>query len=297
MPATSEIKTNVPEYKSETPFQMTWRMFKKNKLAVIGLIIIIILASLSIFAPFIASHDPNKTNILHAKKAPSADNWFGTDRLGRDIFSRILFAGRISLTVGLVSMSIAVLIGTVLGMLAGFYGGWIDIIISRLVDIFNSIPFLIFAITVVAVWGPNLYNIMIIIGLISWPGVCRLVRGQLLSLREREFLLAARALGANDRRLMFRHLLPNSMAPVIVSATLRVASAILSEAALSFLGLGVQPPNTSWGAMLNEANNIVILKTMPWFWIPPGVMIILAVLSINFIGDGLRDALDPKLKQ
>lgn len=281
----------------ESPGQIAWRMFKKNKLAVAGLIIISILALSAIFAPYLATHDPNKTNILYAKKGPSAEHWLGTDRIGRDIFSRLLYAGRISLTVGLISMSISVIIGTTMGIIAGYYGGWVDVLISRLVDTFSSIPFLMLAITVTAVYGPSLNNIMIIIGVLSWPGVCRLVRGQILALREREYLQAAKALGSTDFRLMFKHLLPNALAPLIVSATLRVASAILSEAALSFLGLGLQPPFSSWGSMLQEANNIVILTDMPWFWIPPGIMIILAVLSINFIGDGLRDALDPKLKQ
>ncbi|MEC9488695.1 MAG: oligopeptide ABC transporter permease [Halanaerobium sp.] len=281
----------------ESPWRVAWKRFKKNKLALLGLFIILIMALMAIFAPWISPYDPNETDILNTKEPPSGEHWLGTDRIGRDLFSRLIYAGRISLTVGLVSMSISVLIGTILGLLAGFYGGWIDSLISRLVDIFLSIPFLILAVTVISVFGPSLYNIMVVIGVISWPGLCRLVRGQILSLREREFIEAARALGSSDRRIMYRHLLSNTFAPIIVSATLRVASAILLEAGMSFLGLGVQPPKTSWGAMLQTANNVVVLKNMPWFWIPPGIMIMLAVLSINFVGDGLRDALDPKLKE
>ena len=281
--------------KVESPAAMAWRRFKKNKLAIVGLILISIISLSAIFAPFLAPYDPNKTNILRAKEAPSADHWFGTDRIGRDLFSRLLYAGRVSLSVGLISMSLSVVIGTIMGVMAGYYGGWTDTIISRLVDIFRSIPFLILAVTVIAVFGPSIYNIMIVIGILSWPGVCRLVRGQVLALRQREFLIAAKALGSKDMRIMFKHLLPNALAPLIVSATLRVAVAILSEASLSFLGLGVQPPATSWGFMLKDASNVVVLTNMPWFWIPPGIAIIISVLSINFIGDGLRDALDPKM--
>lgn len=284
------------QIKVESPWSVAWKRFRKNKLAMAGAIILTILVILTSFAPLFATHDPNKTDILKAKQPPSKEHWLGTDLIGRDIYSRLLYAGRISLSVGLISMSISVFIGTILGILAGYYGGRVDTLISRLIDIFRSIPFLILAITVIAVFGPSLYNIMVVIGLLSWPGLARLVRGQVLALKNREFIMAAEVLGANDKRIMFKHLLPNTFAPIIVSATLRVASAILSEAGLSFLGLGVQPPQTSWGAMLQEANNIVILKNMPWFWVPPGIMIIVAVLSINFMGDGLRDALDPKLK-
>lgn len=280
----------------ESPWKAVWKRFKRNKLAFTGLIILSLIAFSAIFAPFLSLHEPGKTHILDSRSAPNSKYWLGTDSIGRDIYTRVLFGGRVSLTVGMVSMSISVLIGTILGCIAGFYGGWIDNLICRMVDIFNCFPFLILAPTVMTVFGPSIYNVMIVIGLLSWQGTCRLVRGEFLSLREREFVEAAHALGGSDFRVIFRHLLPNSFAPIIVSSTLKVAYAILSEANLSFLGLGVQPPTPSWGNMLTEAKSIVILEDMPWFWIPPGVMVILAVLSINFIGDGLRDALDPKLK-
>ncbi|AZR72591.1 peptide ABC transporter permease [Anoxybacter fermentans] len=281
----------------ESPWRLVWKRFKKNKLALIGLVILTIIALCSIFAPFLTKHDPYKTNILDSRSAPNSKYWLGTDSVGRDIYTRLLYGGRISLTVGLVSMSISVLIGTILGSIAGYYGGWIDNLICRLVDIFNCFPTLILAPTVMVVFGPSIYNVMIVIGLLSWQGTCRLVRGEFLSLREREFVEAARALGEKDFRIIFKHILPNAFAPIIVSSTLKVAYAILLEASLSFLGIGVQPPIPSWGNMLTEAKNIVILEDMPWFWIPPGIMVILSVLSINFIGDGLRDALDPKLKE
>ncbi len=283
--------------KIETPWTLAWKRFKRNRMAIVGFIILIIISAVVILAPFIAVHDPSQTNLLNAKRPPDSEHILGTDRVGRDVFARILYGGRVSITVGLISMSIAVLIGTFMGLMAGFYGGWIDTFITRLVDVFTSIPSLVLAITVAAVWGPGLYKLMAVIGVISWPSVARLVRGQVLSLREREFILASRGVGASDMRVMFKHLFPNSIAPVIVSATLRVAGAILTEAGLSFLGLGVQPPLPSWGNMLQDARRLAVLEDNPWLWLPPGIMIIITVLSINFMGDGLRDALDPKQEQ
>jgi len=214
----------------------------------------------------------------------------GTDSSGRDVFSRRRPAGRGSLAVGLVAVTIYTAFGVVLGALAGFYGGWVDSVIMRLADVVLSFPTLILIITIVSLLGPSIYNIMLVIGLLGWPPIARIVRGLFLTLREREFILAARTIGASNRRLIFRHILPNAVAPVIVAATIGMASAILLEAGLSFLGLGVQPPTPSWGDMLTDAQSLTVLESMPWLWIPPGVMIALAVLSINFIGDGLCDA-------
>jgi peptide/nickel transport system permease protein len=197
--------------------------------------------------------------------------------------------------VGIVAVAIYTSIGVVLGVLAGYYGGWIDSTIMRLCDVVLSFPTLIIIITIASVLGPSIYNLMLAIGLLGWPPIARLLRGQMLSLRSTEFVVGARAVGCSDRRLIFRHLLPNAMAPVLVAATFGIAYAILIEAGLSFLGLGVQPPTPSWGNMLTDAQSLTVLESMPWLWLPPGLMIALSVLSINFIGDGLRDALDPYL--
>ncbi|MDQ6603737.1 MAG: ABC transporter permease, partial [Chloroflexota bacterium] len=203
--------------------------------------------------------------------------------------------GRVSLSVGLVAVGIYTIIGLLLGALAGYYGGWVDSVIMRFADIVLSFPSLIIIITVVSILGPNIYNVMLVIGLLGWPPMARILRGLFLSLRERDFILASRTVGAPPARIIFKHLLPNALAPVIVAATFGIAQAILLEAGLSFLGLGVQPPTASWGNMLTDAQSLTVLESMPWLWIPPGIMIALAVLSINFIGDGLRDALDPYL--
>ena len=270
-----------------------WTRFRKHKLALIGVCILFILVVLAIGSPWIAPNDPYKTNLRYISDAPSRDFWLGTDASGRDVFARVTLAGRVSLQVGLVAVSIYTTIGIVVGALAGYYGGFLDSFLMRLADIFLAFPSLIIIITLVSVLGPSMWNIMAVIGLLGWPPIARIVRGQFLSLREREFVLASQTVGARNRRIMFRHLLPNALAPVIVAATFGMASAILLEAGLSFLGLGVQPPTPTWGNMLTDAQSLSILQNMLWLWIPPGVMIAMAVLSINFIGDGLRDALDP----
>lgn len=271
----------------------TWSRFRQHKLALIGVITLFILVTLAVGSPWIAQNDPYKTNLRAISKAPSSTHWLGTDASGRDVFARVTLAGRVSLQVGLVAVSIYTSIGIIVGALAGYYGGLIDSSLMRLADIFLAFPSLIIIITLVSVLGPSMWNIMAVIGLLGWPPIARIVRGQFLSLREQEFVLASRTVGSRGRRIMFRHLLPNALAPVIVAATFGMASAILLEAGLSFLGLGVQPPTPTWGNMLTDAQSLTILQNMLWLWIPPGVMIALAVLSINFIGDGLRDALDP----
>jgi peptide/nickel transport system permease protein len=205
----------------------------------------------------------------------------------------LLFGARISLSVGVVAVSVYTALGLLIGSLAGYYGGWVDNWLMRLADVVMSFPSLVLIITVASVVGPSIYNVMLVIGLLGWPPIARIVRGMFLSLRKREFVLAAQASGVGSTRLIWRHLVPNVLAPVIVAATYGMASAILTEAGLSFLGLGVQPPEASWGNMLNAAQSISILETMPWLWVPPGVMIAITVLSLNFLGDGLRDALDP----
>jgi len=270
-----------------------WRRFRRHRLAMIGAAILLLLAVSAIAAPVISRTSPYSIDLSAYQQGPSAAHWLGTDSAGRDVFSRLLYAGRVSLTVGLTSVAIYSAIGVLLGAIAGFYGGWVDSVLMRLADIFLAFPVLVIIITLAAMFGPSLTNLILAIGFLSWPLIARILRGEVLSLREREFVLAARASGASPRRLIFRHLLPNAMAPIIVAATLGIAYAILLEAGLSFLGLGVQPPTPSWGNMLSDAQSLAVLSSMPWLWLPPGIMIALAVLAINFIGDGLRDALDP----
>jgi peptide/nickel transport system permease protein len=273
-----------------------WQRFRRHRVALVGAILLLLLTAGSIAAPLLSgSNDPYKVDISAYRKGPAAGHPLGTDSSGRDVFSRLLHAGRVSLSVGLVAVTIYTLIGVLLGSFSGYYGGWVDACIMRLADIVLSFPSLILIITVVSVLGPSIYNIMLVIGLLGWPPIARIVRALFLSLREREFVLASRTIGAPNGRIIFRHILPNAIAPVIVAATFGIANAILLEAGLSFLGLGVQPPTPSWGNMLTDAQSLTVLESMPWLWIPPGTMIALAVLSINFIGDGLRDALDPYL--
>jgi peptide/nickel transport system permease protein len=272
-----------------------WQRFRRHRVAVVGAIILLLLATGAIGAPVFARNDPYRVDISAYRQGPQPNYPLGTDSSGRDVLSRLLHAGRVSLSVGLVAVTIYTLIGVILGAFSGFYSGLVDSVIMRLADVVLSFPSLILIITIVSVLGPSIYNIMLVIGLLGWPPIARIVRALFLSLREREFVLASRTIGVPNSRIIFRHILPNAIAPVIVAATFGMANAILLEAGLSFLGLGVQPPTPSWGNMLTDAQSLTVLESMPWLWIPPGTMIALAVLSINFIGDGLRDALDPYL--
>jgi peptide/nickel transport system permease protein len=273
---------------------MALRRFLRHRLALLGMGLILLIAALSILAPLIAPSDPFKVDLAFFRKPPNLAHPLGTDSAGRDVLSRMLFAGQVSLTVGLIAALMSTTIGLVLGSIAGTYAGWVDAVIMRLTDVVLSFPALVVIITVVALVGPSILTIIFGIGLFYWPTACRIVRGLALSLREQDFLVAARALGATDRHVIIRHLVPSVLSPLTVTATFAVAQAILLEAALSFLGLGVRPPQPSWGNMLNEAQSLTILESMPWLWLPPGVAIAVTVLAINFIGDGLRDALDPR---
>ncbi len=272
-----------------------WPRFRRHRLALLGLAMLLLLTVGAVGAPLLADQGPYAVDLRFYRAPPSAAHYLGTDSSGRDVWSRLLYAGRVSLSVGLVAVSIYTAIGIVLGAISGFYGRWVDSVCMRLADIVLSFPSLIIIITVVSIVGPSIYNVMLVIGLLGWPPIARIVRGQFLSLREREFVLASRTVGASNSRIIFRDILPNAVAPVIVAATFGMANAVLLEAGLSFLGLGVQPPTPSWGNMLTDAQSLTVLESMPWLWIPPGVMIALGVLSINFVGDGLRDALDPHL--
>jgi peptide/nickel transport system permease protein len=280
--------------KTHDPWLEAAHRLGKSKIGMSGLIIILLLLLMAIFAPVIAPYNPNEQNILFRYQAPSAKHWLGTDEMGRDILSRIIYGSRISLRVGLYSISLALLIGVTLGLLAGYYGNLLDMIIMRLMDIMLAFPAILLAIAIVAILGPQLQNAMIAIAIINVPRFARIVRSSVLSLKESEYIKAARALGSRDLRIIVNHLLPNAMAPLIVQTTLSIATAILEAAALSFLGLGAQPPSPEWGAMLTDARSA--LQKAPWVATFPGLAIFLGVLGFNLLGDGLRDALDPKMK-
>ncbi len=279
----------------DTPFRRSVRRFVRHRMAVVGAVILLALSLAAIAAPLIAPHDPVEVDVTAIKKPPSATHLLGTDYAGRDVLSRLIWGGRVSLSVGLVAASIAISIGTVLGLISGFSGRWVDFWLQRVTDVVMTIPTFIIIITLVAVLGPSIFNIMCVIGIFGWTGTCRLVRGEALSVRERDFVLASRCVGASPLRIMFRHILPNVVAPIIVAGTFMIAGAILSEAGLSFLGLGVRMPTPTWGNMLTNAQSITVLESMPWLWLPPGLLITAVVLAINFLGDALRDALDPRL--
>lgn len=266
--------------------------FLKNKGAVIGAAILLLFVLAAVLAPWIAPHDPLKANFLAVRKAPSALYWLGTDELGRDLFSRLLWGARSSLLAGGVSVAIAMAISVPLGLIAGYFGGALDALISRIMEALLSCPFLVLAIALGAFLGPSLTNAMIAIGLSAMPIFARLTRGQVLSIKHEDYLEGARAIGLPDRWIILRYVLPNVLSPLVVQATLTIASAILAEASLSFLGLGQQPPAPSWGSMLNTAKNF--MEQAPWMSIAPGVAIYITVLCFNLLGDGLRDALDPK---
>lgn len=280
-----------------------WKRFRKNKLALVGTVVILILILAAVLAPLLAQNDPyvslkGSNGLVMTDMSPSESGTIlGTDSLGRDEFSRLVYAARVSMSVGLVAVGISTVVGIVLGAISGYFGGAADMIIMRCVDVINCFPVMFLIIIIAAILNPSIYNVMIVIGLCNWTGTARLVRGEILRVREMEYVQAAVSLGATDFRIIFSHIIPNVMAPIIVEATMQMARAILTEASLSYLGCGVQLPTASWGNMLNEANNLATLTSRPWQWVPAGACIFLAVLSINFIGDGLRDAFDAKQKK
>ncbi len=273
-------------------FKLILKQILRNRLAVAGLVFILFVFLIAIFASHVAPYDPYKINVYHVLEPPSKEHLFGTDELGRDVFSRIIYGARVSLKVGFLAMGIAIFTGTILGAIAGYYGGWIDTLIMRVVDVMLAFPTLFLILAVVAVLEPSIYIIMIVIGLTGWMDVARLVRAEVLSLKEREFVLAARAIGASSGRIIFKHILPNAIYPVIVAATFSVGGAILIESGLSFLGLGIQPPEPSWGGILSIGKDYITVAW--WMSLFPGLAIFLTVLSFNLLGEALRDALDPK---
>jgi len=285
----------------ESLWSMTWRRFIRHPMAVAGAVIMAVMIVLIVAAPITARYSPTDQNLRARFQPPSAEHWMGTDELGRDLWARVLYGGRISLSVGLLAMAVSITVGSVIGLTAGFYGGWVDALLMRITDIFLTIPRL-FLLILVAVFlrafplpwlAPGSFqSIALVIGILSWMGVARLVRGSTLSLREREFVTAARCIGASNVRIMFIHILPNVASPIIVAATLGLAGAIISESGISYLGFGVMPPAPTWGNMLRNAQSQML--TAPWTAIFPGLMIFIAVIAINYLGDGLRDALDPR---
>lgn len=274
-----------------------WRRMKRNRLAMIGLAVVVLLVLAAIFADQIADYDTEviKQNVIIRYQGPSAEHWFGTDELGRDIFARIVHGARISLLVGIVAVIIALATGGTLGAIAGYFGGAVDNVIMRVMDVFLSIPILLLAIMIVAALGSSMFNLMLAIGLASMPTFARVVRASVLSVKDQEFVEAARAIGATNAHIILRHILPNCLSPIIVQATLRVATAILSTASLSFIGLGIKPPSPEWGAMLASGRGAI--RDAPHVVVIPGLVIMITILALNLLGDGLRDALDPKLKR
>jgi len=269
-----------------------WRSFSRNKVALLGLIIVTLMSFGALFAPIIAPHDPIDQNITGARlRPPDAEYPLGADELGRDLFSRLLYGARVSLVIGLVGETVSIAIAMLLGSLAGWYGGWVDDVIMRIADIFFAIPGLMFLIVIVSIVEPNPITIFTALGLIGWPGEARMMRSQVLALKNLEYITSAKAIGATNRRIILQHIVPNALAPMIVLATLGVAGIILSESSLSFLGLGVQIPFPSWGTMVFNGQNYIFNAW--WYAIFPGLAIMIAVLGFNFLGDGLRDALDP----
>jgi len=287
-------ETKTPVVKKRSQWGMVWRRLRRNKMAMAGLMILALLVVIAIFAPLIAPYTYDYQQLGNRLQSPSADHWFGTDSLGRDIFSRIVYGSRVSLQIGLISIGIATFIGGILGAVAGYYGGHLDTAIMRVMDVLLAIPGILLAISIVAALEPSLTNLMIAVGISAIPIEARVIRSSVMMVRDQEFVEAAKAVGTGDLRIIFKHILPNAMAQIIVQATLGVAGAILAAAGLSFIGLGIQPPSPEWGAMLSEGR-----QHMRDHWhitTFPGLAIMITIFALNLLGDGLRDALDPKLK-
>lgn len=278
--------------RQESYARMVLRRFCRHKLAVAGAVFLAIVVVCALLAPWIAPYDPVQIQDAFGA-APSAKYLLGTDQSGRDVLSRLIYASRVSLLVGVASTGIAMVIGVVLGLVSGYFGGWMDMLLMRITDMVMAFPYIMLILVVASLVGPGMWNIIFILGFLNWPGVARLVRGNVLAIKESNYIKAAKVSGLSTPRILFGQILPNTVAPILVNATSGIALAILDEAALSFLSMGVQPPAASWGNMLNGAQSLTILTSQPWLWLPPGLAIVLTVLSINFMGDALRDALDP----
>ncbi|MFM1653849.1 nickel transporter permease [Brevibacillus sp. B_LB10_24] len=277
-----------------TPWRESWRRLRKQKAAMVGGGLIVLFIVIGILAPLLAPYDPIAQNLSNTLKPPSADHWMGTDDSGRDIFSRVLYGARISLTIGFFSVIGSLIVGAFLGLVAGYFGKKIDTVISRFFDIMLAFPGILLAIAIVAILGPGLFNALLAIAIVNIPMYGRIIRAKVLSIKQEEYIMAARAQGMSQWRILFRHVLPNSWTPLIVQGTLGIASAILEAAALGFLGLGAQPPEAEWGKMLADSREYI--TSAPWAVMTPGIAIMLSVIGFNLFGDGLRDALDPKMK-
>lgn len=281
--------------KGESLWDLAYRNFKRNKTAIAGVFILIFFTIIAVLAPYIAPYDPFEQDFLHSLEGPSQKHLFGTDEFGRDILSRVIYGSRISLQIGFISVFISMFAGTILGVIAGYYGSWPDMLIMRIVDIMLCFPYILLALVIMAILGPGIYNAMIAIGIVYIPKFARIVRSAVLNIRDEEYILAAKSMGAKDIKIMLKHILVNCMAPIIIQGTLSIGRAIINAAGLSFLGLGAQPPTPEWGAILSSGQNF--LRGAPWVAIFPGIAIALLVLGFNLIGDGLRDAFDPKMKR
>ena len=280
----------------DTLLALTLRRFRRHKLAMGGFFVVCFMAVVAIFAPLIAPQDPIVVDVTNVYSPPTSAHLLGTDAVGRDVWARLIYASRISLIVGVAAQSVSLTLAVTLGSIAAYFGGRVDDILMRFAEIVMMFPGLILIIIIVSFVGPSFVTVMVVLGLVEWPGLSRLVRSQILSLRQWEFVTAARVIGARDSRIMLTHIFPNIVPVLVVSFTLGSAGAILSEAGLSFLGFGVRPPQPSWGNMLNDARSITAISHYPWVWVPPGIAIFVLVMSINFMGDGLRDALDPRMQ-
>ena len=285
----------MPALQRRGEFRVFWRTFTRNRLAVCAGIVVGILVVLAVMAPLLAPWDPHKPDTRRILAGPSASHWLGTDQLGRDVLARVLYGARISLAVGFISVGIAAVIGIILGSVAGYHGGFADAVIMRVVDLMLVFPRFFLLLAVLAFLQPSIWTIMAVIGVTGWMGVARLVRAEFLTLKEREFVIWSESVGASASRVIFRHILPNAMAPVLVAMTLGIPAAILTESGLSFLGLGVQPPYATWGNILNDGKDSIEIAW--WMTVYPGLAILVTVLSYNLLGEGIRDALDPRLRQ
>jgi peptide/nickel transport system permease protein len=284
-----------PELSMERYWQTVWRRFRRHRLAMVGGTVVLLIVLASLIGPLLSPYDPDAV-VGGFSQPPSADHWLGTDQVGRDVLTRLLCATRISLLVGVLATLISTVIGVVLGLISGYFGGWVDMVIMRVTDMIMSFPYILLVLVAAAIFEPGLWNIILILGFVDWPGIARLVRGNVMNLRESNFVKSSIVAGMPRRHILFSEILPNTVAPILVYATSVLALSILDEASLSFIGMGVQPPTASLGNLLNNAQNLTILTERPWLWVPPGVTIILLVIAINLVGDALRDAMDPTAK-
>lgn len=289
-------ESKIPDIANESYLQTVFRRFRHHHLAMVSLVVVIILGGAALLAPVLAPYGPDEI-VGTFSGAPSREFWLGTDQIGRDVFSRLLYATRISLLVGIMATLISTVVGVVLGLVAGYFGGVADMVIMRFTDMVMSFPYILLVLVAAAIFKPGLWSIILILGFVDWPGIARLVRGNVLNLRETNFIKGNIVAGMPLRHILFSEILPNTVAPILVYATSVLALSMLDEAALSFLGLGVQPPTASLGNMLNGAQSLTVLTKQPWLWIPAGLLIVALVMAINFIGDALRDALDPNSRR